>query len=94
MKLKFRILYYKQFLGKKCGIQENCRLADDGVVEYVGVVCALLDLYTIVFGKQHILQVVGVMCALLILYTILFEVKNIFCGMLGLCTVGFMYHSF
>jgi hypothetical protein len=116
MKLKFRILYCKQFLGKKCGIQKNCRLAADGVVEEFGVVCALLDLciivfgkhilqvggvlcalldlYTIVFGKQYILQVVGVMCALLILYTILFEVKNVFCGMLGLCTVGFMYYSF
>jgi hypothetical protein len=49
MKLKFRILYYKPFLGKKCGIQKNCWVADDGVVEEVGVMCALLDLYTIVF---------------------------------------------
>ena len=36
---KFRILYYKQFLDKRCGIGKNCWLIDDYVWEEVCVVC-------------------------------------------------------
>lgn len=36
---KFRIfLYYKQFLTKRSGIQKNCWLDDDYILEDVGVV--------------------------------------------------------
>lgn len=46
---KFRILYYKQFLGRRCGIHKNCWLADNYIWQDVRVVCALLVLHVTVF---------------------------------------------
>jgi hypothetical protein len=40
---KFRVLYYKQFLNKRCGVGKNCWLIDDYIWEEVWVTCALLD---------------------------------------------------
>jgi phage-related protein len=38
---KFRIPYYKQFLGRRCGICKSCWLDDDYMWRDVRVVCAL-----------------------------------------------------
>ena len=35
---KFGVLYYKQFLGKRCGIQKDCWLDGDCILEDV-VLC-------------------------------------------------------
>ena len=34
---KFRVLYYKQFLDKRLGIQKNCWLDGDCILEDVGL---------------------------------------------------------
>ena len=39
----------------KCGVQKNFWLDDDYVLEKVGVTCALLVLYTMVFEVKNIL---------------------------------------
>jgi hypothetical protein len=46
---KFRILFYKQFLGERCCIRNNCWLVEDYVWQDVRVVCALLVLHITVF---------------------------------------------
>jgi len=46
---KFRILYYKEFLGRSCSIRKNCRLDDDCIWQDDKVVCALLVLHITVF---------------------------------------------
>jgi hypothetical protein len=44
-------LYYKQFSGMRCGIQQNCWLVDDRILEDAGVMCALVVLYILRFLK-------------------------------------------
>lgn len=39
--VKFRILYYKQCLDKRCGVQKNLVLDDGCIWDEVGVMCAL-----------------------------------------------------
>jgi phage-related protein len=46
---KFRILYYKQFLGRRCGIRKNYWPDDDYIWQDVRVVCALFVLHITVF---------------------------------------------
>lgn len=46
---KFRILYYKQFLGRRCSIRKNFRLDDDCIWQDDKVVFAPLVLHITVF---------------------------------------------
>ena len=40
-KFKILLVYYKQFLGRSCGIRKNCWLDDDYIGQDIRVVCAL-----------------------------------------------------
>ena len=53
---KFGIRYYKQFLAKKSGIQKNCWLDDDYILEDVGAMCALLVLRITVFEIKNMIS--------------------------------------
>jgi hypothetical protein len=46
---KFGVPYYKQFLDKRCGMQKDCCLCEYCILEKVGVICALLVLFIVVF---------------------------------------------
>ena len=48
----FRMLYYIQLLGMRCGIGKHCWL-DDYIYEEAGVICALLVLYITVFEVRN-----------------------------------------
>ena len=65
--VKFRIVYYKQFLDK-CGFQKNCWLDDDNILEEVWVMSALSILCIVFEVKNICCTVLPFMCSLFVLY--------------------------
>jgi hypothetical protein len=67
--------FLSSFLTKRRGIRKNSRLDDDCIVEYIGVMCALLvctfglcaHCWFVYWGYVHTVGLyIGVMCALLV----------------------------
>ena len=53
---KFRILYYKSFSDKRCGIEQNSCLDDVSISEDTRVMCVLLVLYITVLEAKELIS--------------------------------------
>jgi hypothetical protein len=53
-RVKFRVLYCKQFLDKRCGVQVKCGLDGYYILQEVGVRYALLILCIMVFEVNNL----------------------------------------
>jgi hypothetical protein len=53
---KLRILHYKQYLDRRCGIQKNYWVNDDHIKQEDGIMCALfiVYIYCSFLSKEHI----------------------------------------
>jgi hypothetical protein len=65
---KFRILYYKLFLGKRCGVQKNFRLGDDCIYEEMGL-CVHFWIYVMIFVVKNLFcSTLGYVCTVGFIY--------------------------
>ena len=69
-----------------------CRLwRKKHMLQYVWIMCVLLDLYVVGYGVRNMLQYVWIMCVLLDLYVVGYGIRNICCSRFGLCAHCWIY---